>query len=134
MGFRLEVTKKHNPLGAEMEHVSREEITLAKALEMIVYMFCSRGRRPVLVTELGPHDVTIYFWTYVGFLGDKPMILPYQFAGYSGGFGFRFTPLSNQDYDWDQIIEMVSAFLTAYPELASHTVDEMMQRVKAQVA
>ena len=132
MGFRLEVTKKSEALGAEMEYVSRTEITLASALEMIVLMFCSRRRRPVLVTEIGPVGVAIYFWTYVGFLGDKPIILPDQFAGYSGGFGFRLKPLSDQDYD--QLIEMVSAYLIAFPELASHNVDELMQRVKAKVA
>lgn len=134
MGFRLEVTKKHNPEGAEMEYVSRSEITLGNALEMIVCMFCSRGRRPVLVTELGPHGVAIYFWTYVVLRGDKPIILPDQFSGYSGGFGFRFTPLSGKDYDYDQLIEMVTAFLIAFPELASVNVEELMRKAGLRAA
>jgi len=128
MGFRLEITKKKCPLGAETERVSVDEITLANALEMIVLMFCSRGRRPVLVTEFGPQGISIYFEVYIGLLGDKPTVLPDQVLAYSGGFGFRFEPLSEQDYD--QLIEMLAAYLIAYPELGSDAVNQQIQRVK----
>lgn len=132
MGFRLEVTKKRNPEGAETEYVSSDEITLGQALQMVALMFSGRWRGDTVVTDWKPEELSIYFPFYIGFTGDKPIVLVGQISGYSGGYGFRFKPLS-EDGD-GQLMEMTEAYLRAFPELASAKVEDVMQKAGLRAA
>lgn len=135
MGFRLEVRTCKYKKGSVRRVgylVAQSSITLGNALQLIVYMFCARARLPVLVSEFGPQGITIYYPYYVSLLGDQPLANPDAESGHSGGFVHQFIPESPEDYD--QLIEMVAAYLLAFPELGSSQVNELIKKIRPSLA
>lgn len=133
MGFQLVVRKHRRGIGMRPgDIVAQSTITLGNALQLLVFMFCARGRLPVQVSDFGPQGITIYYPYYVNLMGDTSLAQPDFVPGHSAGFVHQFIPESDRDYD--QLMEMAAAYLLTYPELGSSKVNELIEKIRPRLA